>query len=226
MRGGSGVQVGLAAATAADAADAPLAGPLYFLNRALGTDVEIRRAGLETLLAQPLSVLILSDRPLTQGPELTAVQAFVERGGLLIRFAGPHTAATPDPLLPVRLLRQDRSLGGALSWTRPAHLAAFPAAGPFADLAAPSDVTVSRQVLADPASLQSGAVWASLVDGTPLVSTAVAGRGRIVLFHVWPTPTGRTCRFLASSRRCSTGWCSFRPVPRVRAATSVWGRLR
>jgi hypothetical protein len=176
--------VGLAAATAADAADAPLAGPLYFLNRALGTDVEIRRAGLETLLAQPLSVLILSDRPLTQGPELTAVQAFLERGGLLIRFAGPHTAATPDPLLPVRLLRQDRSLGGALSWTRPAHLAAFPAAGPFADLAAPSDVTVSRQVLADPASLQSGAVWASLVDGTPLVSTAVAGRGRIVLFHV------------------------------------------
>jgi hypothetical protein len=176
--------VGLAAATAADAADAPLAGPLYFLNRALGTDVEVRRASLETLLAQPLSALILSDRPLTPGPELAAVQAFVEHGGLLIRFAGPHTAATPDPLLPVRLLRQDRSLGGALSWSRPAHLAAFPAAGPFADLVAPSDVTVSRQVLADPASLQSGSVWASLVDGTPLVSTAASGRGRIVLFHV------------------------------------------
>jgi hypothetical protein len=175
--------VGLASA-AGDAADAPLTGPLYYLNRALGPDVEIRRRPLDQLLAQPLSVLILSDRPLTPGPELDAVTRFVQRGGLLIRFGGPLTAESPDPLLPVRLLQQDRSLGGALSWNKPEHLAAFPATSPFAGLAAPKDVTVSRQLLADPSSLATASVWAALTDGTPLVSAAPLGQGRIVLFHV------------------------------------------
>jgi hypothetical protein len=174
--------VGLAAAGDGDGADAPLTGPLYYLNRALGPDVEIRHRPLDQLLAQPLSVLILSDRPL--GPELDAVTRFVQRGGLLIRFGGPLTAESPDPLLPVRLLQQDRSLGGALSWNKPEHLAPFPATSPFAGLVVPKDVMVSRQLLADPASLASASVWATLTDGTPLVSAAPLGQGRIVLFHV------------------------------------------
>jgi len=175
--------VGLASA-AGDAADAPLTGPLYYLNRALGPDMEIRHRPLDQLLAQPLSVLILSDRPLAPGPERDAVARFVQRGGLLIRFGGPLTAETPDPLLPVHLLQQDRSLGGALSWNKPEHLAPFPATSPFAGLAVPKDVTVSRQLLADPASLAAASVWATLTDGTPLVSAAPLGQGRIVLFHV------------------------------------------
>jgi hypothetical protein len=175
--------VGLASA-AGDAADAPLVGPLYYLNRALGPDVEIRHRPLDQLLAQPLSVLILSDRPLAPGPERDAVTRFVQRGGLLIRFGGPLTAETPDPLLPVRLLQQDRSLGGALSWNKPEHLAPFAATSPFAGLAVPKDVTVSRQLLADPSSLAAASVWATLTDGTPLVSAAPLGQGRIVLFHV------------------------------------------
>jgi hypothetical protein len=175
--------VGLASA-AGDAADAPLVGPLYYLNRALGPDVEIRRRPLDQLLAQPLSVLILSDRPLAAGPELDAVTRFVRGGGLLIRFGGPLTAETPDPLLPVHLLQQDRSLGGALSWNKPEHLAPFPATSPFAGLAVPKDVTVSRQLLADPSSLATASVWATLTDGTPLVSATSLGQGRIVLFHV------------------------------------------
>ena len=170
--------------TAGDAADAPLVGPLYYLNRALGPDVEVRRRPLDQLLAQPLSVLILSDRPLAPGPELDAVTHFVKRGGLLIRFGGPLTGESADPLLPVRLLQQDRSLGGALSWNKPEHLAPFPATSPFAGLTVPRDVTVSRQLLADPSSLTAASVWATLTDGTPLVSAAPLGQGRIVLFHV------------------------------------------
>ena len=175
--------VGLASA-AGDAADAPLTGPLYYLNRALGPDVEVRHRPLDQLLAQPLSVLVLSDRPLAPGPELDGVTRFVQRGGLLIRFGGPLTAEAADPLLPVRLLQQDRSLGGALSWNKPEHLAPFPATSPFSGLAVPKDVTVSRQLLADPASLAAASVWATLTDGTPLVSAAPLGQGRIVLFHV------------------------------------------
>ena len=47
---------------------------------------------------------------------LTALTAWVEKGGLLIRFAGPRLAeaTTPDPLLPVRLLNGDRQLGGTI----------------------------------------------------------------------------------------------------------------
>ncbi|MCB8880731.1 DUF4159 domain-containing protein [Acidisoma cellulosilytica] len=175
--------VGLAS-TAGTNADAPLVGPLFYLNRALGPDVDIRRGGLMDLLSQPLSVLILSDRPLTSPDEVAAVTRFVRQGGLLIRFGGPMTGETADTLLPVHLLRQDRSLGGALSWNKPEPLAPFPATSPFAGLPIPKDVSVSRQLLADPASLTGVNVWATLADGTPLVSSAPMGQGRIVLFHV------------------------------------------
>lgn len=175
--------VGLASG-AGDNADAPLVGPLYYLNRAMGSDIEIRHGTLDQLLAEPLSALVLSDRPLPPGPERDAVTKFVQQGGLLIRFGGPLMAESGDSLLPVRLLQQDRSLGGALSWNRPEHLAPFPATSPFAGLAIPEDVTVKRQLLADPASLSQASVWATLTDGTPLVSSAPMGRGRIVLFHV------------------------------------------
>ena len=175
--------VGLVSAAGPNA-DAPLVGPLYYLNRALGPDAELRHGTLDSLLAQPLSALILSDRPLPPGPQQDAVRRFVEHGGLLIRFGGPLMADESDSLLPVRLLQQDRSLGGALSWNKPEHLAPFPAGSPFAGLAIPPDVTVRRQLLADPASLGTASVWATLRDGTPLVSSAPLGLGRIVLFHV------------------------------------------
>ena len=53
------------------------------------------------------------------------------------------------------LRRGGRVLGGALSWEKPAHLAPFDAESPFAGLAIPDDVTVTRQVLAEP-SLEEG----------------------------------------------------------------------
>ena len=176
--------VGLASA-AGDSADAPLVGPLYYLNRALGPDVEIRRRPLDQLLAQPLSVLILSDRPLPPGPMLDAVTRFVSQGGLLIRFGGPLTAETPDPLLPVHLLQQDRSLGGALSWNKPEHLAPFPATSPFAGLASPAGCDGQPAIAGRPGLARRGLhLGDSLTDGTPLVSSAPLGHGRIVLFHV------------------------------------------
>lgn len=41
---------------------------------------------------------------------------------MLIRFAGPGLAAASDDLLPVRLRRGGRILGGALSWDKPQKL--------------------------------------------------------------------------------------------------------
>src|SRR3954451_19583864 len=48
----------------------------------------------------------------------------------------------------------------------------------------PNDVTVTRQVLAEPDSRLTDSTWATLGDGTPLVTAARRGKGFIVLFHV------------------------------------------
>ena len=43
---------------------------------------------------------------------------------------------------------------------------------------------MNRQVLAEPRRDLAGHTWAALADGTPLVTQATRGAGRIVLFHV------------------------------------------
>ena len=168
--------------------DSPFSGPLYYLRRALAPFTELRSADTETLLRRDVSVLILADRPLPVGIERDALIAWVEKGGLLIRFAGPRIAETPmsegDMLMPLKLLGGDRQLGGALSWSEPAGLAPFPASSPFAGLPVPDEVKVTRQVLAEPSADLASHSWALLADGTPLVTQAVRGAGRVVLFHV------------------------------------------
>ena len=165
-------------------ADAPLTGELYYLTRALEPYAELRTGDIPTLLSRDLSVLVLADHVVTDGPEHDAIAAWVNKGGLLLRFAGPEIAEHPDELLPVPLLAGDRELGGAMSWSKPAALAPFPAASPFAGLPIPPDVRVTRQVLAEPGAHLAEATWALLADGTPLVTQSPRGAGRIVLFHV------------------------------------------
>ena len=161
----------------------PLLSQNYYLERALGPFAEIRRGRVTELLKRQLAVLIYADSGPDSPQEAAAVDKWVDGGGLLLRFAGPHFAETADPLLPVRLRRGGRTIGGAMSWERPAKLAPFAADSPFAGLAVPSDVTVSRQVLAEPDIDLAGRTWARLADGTPLVTAAKHGRGWIMLVH-------------------------------------------
>jgi len=167
-----------------EAADSPLIGELFYLDRALSPFTELRRGDLPQLLSREIAVIILADRPVAEGREREMLEHFVENGGLLVRFAGPRTAASPDPLMPVTIRAGDRQLGGALSWSQPAGLAPFPANSPFAGLTVPDEVKVERQVLAEPQPLLSERTWAALADGTPLVTAEARGRGRVVLFHV------------------------------------------
>src|ERR1043165_4767322 len=74
--------------------------------------------------------------------------------------------------------------GGALWGEQPQQLAAFARESPFNGMAVPNDVTVTRQVLAEPDSGLTERTWATLGDGTPLVTAARRGKGFIVLFHV------------------------------------------
>src|SRR5207248_3841613 len=49
-------------------------------------------------------------------------------------------------------------------------------------------IRVNRQVLAEPAADLPPKVWASLADGTPLVTASKRGKGLVVLFHVTANP--------------------------------------
>jgi Domain of unknown function (DUF4159)/Aerotolerance regulator N-terminal len=169
-------------------AETPFTGSIYFLKRALGPFTELREDTTAALLKRDISVLVMADRPLPAGPERDALEGWVRKGGLLIRFAGPRTAESAtneaDTLMPVRLLGGDRQLDGAMSWSQPAGVAAFPPSSPFAGLPVTEEIKVTRQVLAEPAADLAGRTWAALEDGTPLVTEAPEGAGRVVLFHV------------------------------------------
>jgi len=164
-------------------ADQPLLSPLYYLERALAPFSELRKGELGALLRRPLAVLVLADVARIGAADRDAVARWVRAGGVLLRFAGPQMAEGADDLIPVALRSGGRALGGALSWSRPAKLAPFDARSPFAGLAIPDDVTVRRQVLAEPSLDLAAKTWARLADGTPLVTAERRGDGWIVLVH-------------------------------------------
>ena len=68
-------------------------------------------------------------------------------------------------------------------WNEPAKLAPFPAASPFFGIEIPTDVTISRQVLAQPSLDLAAKSWANLTDGTPLVTAEKRGEGWLILVH-------------------------------------------
>jgi Domain of unknown function (DUF4159) len=121
----------------------------------------------------------------TLSPEIRErLNAWIDQGGVLVRFAGPRLAQADDDLVPVKLRRGGRTLGGSLTWEKPQHMASFAADGPFAGLVVPKDITVNRQVLAEPDAVLATKSWAFLEDGTPLVTGEHRGKGVVSLFHV------------------------------------------
>jgi hypothetical protein len=164
---------------------------IYYITRALGPFADVRVAQGESpadavshFLDQHLPMLILADVGNVAGEAHDRLGRWIEDGGVLVRFAGPRLAASDDDLVPVRLRRGGRILGGSLSWDKPQPLAAFSRESPFNGMSVPNDVTVSRQVLAEPDAALTENTWATLADGTPLVTAARRGKGLIVLFHV------------------------------------------
>jgi len=180
------------------AADTPLVGAAFYLKRALTPTADVREGDLPHLLQSPLSVLMAPDGALNDASQRARLDAWVRKGGTLVRFAGDDLAQFDDsvlanrkgdaPLLPVPLVNGTRQLGGAMSWGKPQPLAPFAPTSPFHDLKVPQDVTVSRQVLAQPSTTLDAHSWARLADGTPLVTHTALGAGQIVLFHVTSTP--------------------------------------
>ena len=182
--------VGVITGSTADTAQ-PLLASTYYLARALGPFADVRLAersspadAVGQFIEQHLPMMILADVGKVTGETRERLVRWIDDGGVLVRFAGPRLAAAEDDMVPVRLRRGGRILGGSLSWEQPQQLTTFSRDSPFAGMTAPPDVTVTRQVLAEPDSGLADRTWAALGDGTPLVTAARRGKGMIVLFHV------------------------------------------
>ena len=181
--------------------DQPLLSELFYLERALKPFTEIRHGRVLDLLERPLAVMVLAD-PGRLGTEArNRLENWIMAGGVTIRFAGPLLAkATADNgkaaeealLLPVRLRRGDRVIGGTMSWSAPAKLSPFEPSSPFYGFTVPKDVTVERQVLAQPSLDLAEKTWARLDDGTPLVTAERRGKGWLVLVHTTANPQWST----------------------------------
>src|SRR5689334_6051510 len=182
--------IGVVTGATSDTAQ-PLLASTFYLTRSLQPFADVRlgdRGAPQQVIAQfldqRLPMIVLADVG-TLSPEIRErLNAWIDQGGVLVRFAGPRLAQADDDLVPVKLRRGGRSLGGSLTWEKPQHLASFAADGPFAGLAVPKDITVNRQVLAEPDAVLATKSWASLEDGTPLVTGARRGKGLVSLFHV------------------------------------------
>ena len=182
--------IGIVSGSSNDTAQ-PLLASTFYLTRALAPFADVRlgdrgapQQAITQFLDQKLPMIVLADVG-TLSPEIRErINAWIEQGGVLVRFAGPRLAQADDDLVPVKLRRGGRSLGGSLTWEKPQHLASFAADGPFAGLAVPKDITVNRQVLAEPDAVLATKSWASLEDGTPLVTGERRGKGMVSLFHV------------------------------------------
>jgi hypothetical protein len=132
--------VGIVSGSTSDTAQ-PLLASTYYLTRALNPFADVRLAAVASptdavrhFVEQNVPMIMLADVGNVSGETRDRLIAWVEDGGMLVRFAGPRLAASDDDLVPVKLRRGGRSLGGSLSWEQPQPLTAFAKEGPFGNI--------------------------------------------------------------------------------------------
>lgn len=176
----------------ADAVQNDLLDPAYYIRKALLPYAPVRQDRLEKLLVRKSAVIIdlgTAQRTVQQQDQL---EQWVKSGGILLQFAssryGAQHTAYRHNLMPAPLTQSERTLGGTLSWKRPAKLTSFPPHSPFRNLPVPKDITINKQVLAQPDAQLEQHAWARLQDGTPLITARAIDDGWSVMFHVTATP--------------------------------------
>lgn len=172
----------------------PLLSDQHYIQQALGLTQSLVILPLDALLSRGVDIIFLPGSTVIDKQQTKLLEDWVtNNGGVLVQFA--DETLTSDALLPVRMLRDVRTLGSTLSWETPQQLAAFDESSPFAKILLPENdkIVVNRQMLADPSAPRNNSqVWATLEDGTPLVTAKENGNGLVVFFHVAANPSWST----------------------------------
>ena len=183
--------VGVITGSTADTAQ-PLLASTFYLSRALAPFADIRLAergspgeAVAQFVEQRLPMIILADVGNVAGDARDRLTRWIDEGGVLVRFAGPRLAASDDDLVPVQAAprrphpRRQPELGSAAA--AGGVLAREPVQRHAGAERRHGDAPGSGRARCRALSEHS---WATLGDGTPLVTAARRGKGMIVLFHV------------------------------------------
>lgn len=177
-------------APTAESGDSPLATASYYLRRALEPYASLSNVDITQKIDDQLDIIIATDLADPDPDAAKNLIAWTERGGILLRFAGPNTAATRLPdLLPVPLHTGNRTLSGLGTWATPPKLKPFADGTPLAALTAPDDLNLHQQLLAEPGPTLAAHTWAALDDGTPFITARNNGNGMIILVHTAADPS-------------------------------------
>ncbi|MBL4667239.1 MAG: DUF4159 domain-containing protein [Sneathiella sp.] len=160
----------------------------HYLEKALFPYFDLEKEPLTKLLVSDNSIIVLGDTGQYSRKQEDKIKQWINKGGVLVRFAGPKLANSRTSISPVRLRSGSRNLDGSISWTTPAPIGPMPENSLFAHLTIPKDVTVKKQILAVPSIDLAAKTLAILADGTPLVTADQWGAGTIILFHTTASP--------------------------------------
>ncbi len=177
-------------APAEKAEAAPFIEASYYLKRALEPYTSLHFGGLHDILEQEPSVIVLPDIGAMPPEDLDTLEGWVKKGGLLLRFSGPNMAQGQNELylLPVPLRKGGRSLQGSLTWQEPVTIAPFDERSPFYGITVSDEIIIKQQMLPAQGQEIEDKIWASLSDGTPLITAAQLDSGMLVLIHTTATP--------------------------------------
>ena len=176
-------------ATPQDVDARPFIEASFYLSRALEPYADVKTGDIDALINASVSVIILPDIGAFSPDQLNRLEVWVNEGGLLLRFAGPAMEQVRQHFLVPTPLRQGaRSLDGALTWEEPPKLDSFAADSPLTGIEVSEDIVVKQQLLAEPTVDLSEKTWASLDDGTPLITATQQESGMIVLVHTTASP--------------------------------------
>ena len=183
--------IGVVSGSSTDTAQ-PLLASTFYLTRALAPFADVRlgdrgapQQAITQFLDQKLPMIVLADVG-TLSPEirerLSGLDRARRRAGALCRPAAGASRRRPG----AGEAAQRRTHASAAA--SPGRSRSTSRRSPPTDLspglAVPKDVTVNRQVLAEPDAVLATKSWASLEDGTPLVTGERRGKGVVSLFHV------------------------------------------
>lgn len=169
-----------------DEGAAPLQSGDFYVRRALEPYAEVAAVTFADAAQDPANFFVLTDVAATPNAAETLLSR-AESGAVVVSFAGPRIAENGTALSPTGLRAGARAFGGIMSWQEPQRISSFADERPLEGLPTLDEARVVRQVLGR-SSDPDVEIWATLEDGTPLVSARRHGEGLLILVHTSAGP--------------------------------------